>query len=242
MSRGPIVKTALLAFSLALALPTAQAMAAGASGDSLFSKPKKTPPAAKAPVKKKNTVTKKKATPLTPMQRAEADIRAGRFQKAIDRLNGIVEKEPKNADAWNLIGFASRKLEKFDASFKAYEAALGLEANHKGALEYLGEWYLDNDNPEGALEQYKALSAACDGCKEQRQLETAIVEYTAEKLDDGQRKSLQERLAAAGHYKGPIDGDFGPGSRAALRAFQQEKGIDEIGLMPGTLAALNGAS
>jgi peptidoglycan hydrolase-like protein with peptidoglycan-binding domain len=49
----------------------------------------------------------------------------------------------------------------------------------------------------------------------------------------------QERLAAAGFDPGPVDGAMGPRTRAALRAFQEARGLDPTGEPDGpTLAEL----
>lgn len=51
--------------------------------------------------------------------------------------------------------------------------------------------------------------------------------------------ALQEKLQAAGQRLG-IDGDFGPGTERALKAFQRAKGLAQSGVVdPETLAALN---
>lgn len=42
-------------------------------------------------------------------------------------------------------------------------------------------------------------------------------------------RAMQQRLAALGHYRGPIDGDFGGGTQAAVIAFQRSSGIDADG-------------
>ncbi len=42
---------------------------------------------------------------------------------------------------------------------------------------------------------------------------------------------LQERLAAQGLYSGPIDGDLGPGSRAAIAQWQQRQGAAPTGFL-----------
>jgi len=50
---------------------------------------------------------------------------------------------------------------------------------------------------------------------------------------------LQTRLKELGLYGGPIDGDFGGGTDAAVRAFQRSKGLDVDGQVgPTTWAAL----
>jgi len=38
-------------------------------------------------------------------------------------------------------------------------------------------------------------------------------------------RAIQQKLAAEGDYRGPIDGDFGGGTQAAVVAFQRRKGI-----------------
>lgn len=51
--------------------------------------------------------------------------------------------------------------------------------------------------------------------------------------------AVQRQLAARGYYQGAIDGIFGPGSRAALRAFQADTGLAATGEINGpTLRAL----
>ncbi|MBS1137378.1 MAG: peptidoglycan-binding domain 1 protein [Proteobacteria bacterium] len=42
-------------------------------------------------------------------------------------------------------------------------------------------------------------------------------------------REIQRKLAALGDYRGPIDGDFGGGTQAAVVAFQRRKGVDPDG-------------
>jgi hypothetical protein len=47
--------------------------------------------------------------------------------------------------------------------------------------------------------------------------------------------SVQRALAKKGYYGGPIDGDIGPGSRAAIRAYQVDRGLPVTGRIDGPL-------
>jgi peptidoglycan hydrolase-like protein with peptidoglycan-binding domain len=51
-------------------------------------------------------------------------------------------------------------------------------------------------------------------------------------------RQLQQALKEAGHHPGPIDGEFGPATEAAVRAFQQGKGIAVDGIV-GDITWLN---
>jgi len=46
---------------------------------------------------------------------------------------------------------------------------------------------------------------------------------------------VQYSLARLGYYRGPIDGDIGPGSRAAIRAYQYDHGLYVNGVIDGPL-------
>ena len=89
-----------------------------------------------------------------------------------------IAKNPDNADAWNLTGFASRKLGDYAASEVAYDKALAIDPKHKGALEYKGELYLTLGNLEGAENMFDRLNKVCFlSCKEKKQLAAAIRTY-----------------------------------------------------------------
>lgn len=69
-------------------------------------------------------------------------------------------------------------------------------------------------------------------------LATAPTEAT---LDHAQRISIQQRLGAAGFYRGTADGSFGPATRAAIAAYQQANDWPPTGILtPAEIAALLG--
>ena len=43
-------------------------------------------------------------------------------------------------------------------------------------------------------------------------------------------RDLQEALKVLGYDPGPIDGTFGPATETAVKAFQQAKGLQRMGL------------
>ena len=57
------------------------------------------------------------------------------------------ELRPWDAEAHNLAGHAYRKLGDYERALTLYDQALRLNPHHRGALEYLGEAYLELDRP-----------------------------------------------------------------------------------------------
>src|SRR5678815_5490111 len=118
-----------------------------------------------------------------------ANIVAGRkaieskdFKAAVGHLTKAVQEEPKNADAQSMLGYAYRKLCTFDKSMEHYQAALKIDSSHRYAHEYLGELYLDMNQPDNADKQLVALKKACPmfgKCEEYEDLKKAIDTYKA---------------------------------------------------------------
>jgi tetratricopeptide (TPR) repeat protein len=75
----------------------------------------------------------------------------------IEHMTRAVEERPWHDDAYNLMGFAYRKLGDYDQALQAYDWALKLNPHHRGALEYLGEAYLELDRPEDAKAMLERL-------------------------------------------------------------------------------------
>ncbi len=109
------------------------------------------------------------------MEKAKALIDNKGFKPAVLLLKAALDKAPNNADAWNLMGYAHRKLGQVDQALGFYQKALSLNAEHRGALEYLGELYLQTGRPKQAKEMLKRLDDACFfGCEEYDDLKKAF--------------------------------------------------------------------
>lgn len=105
-------------------------------------------------------------------------VKAGDFQRALALLQKVVQGEPRNADAWNYVGFSHRKLKQFDQSLAAYQKALAINPDHRGANEYLGELYLMTGEPQKAQDRLAKLHSLCPrGCEEYDDLKKAVEAY-----------------------------------------------------------------
>jgi len=113
---------------------------------------------------------------------AKAMIEAKDYRGALPLLQQVVAKEPKNADAYNLMGYATRKSGDPNGSLQYYTQALSIDPKHLGANEYIGEAYLMLDQPQQAEQHLARLDSLCVfGCVEQRTLKAAIANYKAGK-------------------------------------------------------------
>ncbi|MCH8105743.1 MAG: tetratricopeptide repeat protein [Proteobacteria bacterium] len=105
-------------------------------------------------------------------------VNSADYIKAIKLLSKVVAAKPKDADAWNYLGFSNRKLKRFDQALDAYQKALAINPKHRGAHEYLGELYLQTDDLANARKHLKRLDKICFfGCDEYDDLKAAILAY-----------------------------------------------------------------
>ena len=114
--------------------------------------------------------------------RAKAMIEARDYANALPLLQQVVSKDPRNADAYNLMGFATRKSGNPNGSLQYYQQALAIDPRHLGAHEYIGEAYLMLDQLAQAEQHLARLDSLCVfGCNEYRLLKTAVANYKAGK-------------------------------------------------------------
>ena len=105
-------------------------------------------------------------------------IKEGKYGRSIRVLSEVVERDPTNADAYNLLGYAHRKVGKLDDSAHYYERALAIDPDHKGALEYQGELFLMQDKLADAKANLEHLEKLCpEDCEEREDLAEAIAAH-----------------------------------------------------------------
>jgi Flp pilus assembly protein TadD len=140
-----------------------------------------TSPAPRIEAPRPQPATKKEEQRETDFQKAEYMIKGEQYADAIPILQKVVADNPRDADAWNYLGFAARKLGRKDEALGYYEKALKVDPQHKGANEYLGELYLMMNNLPKAEAQLAALKAICGtNCEEVEDLEADIADYKAQ--------------------------------------------------------------
>ena len=107
-------------------------------------------------------------------------IEGNDFKSAVENLTKAVRDNPNDADAHTMLGYSYRKLGTFDKSMEHYQKALRIDSNHRSTYEYLGELYLDMNQPGNAKKQLEALKKVCplfERCEEYDDLKLAIDRY-----------------------------------------------------------------
>lgn len=121
-----------------------------------------------------------KSNPVQDFTSGKNAIQAGQYDDGIMWMKKVVAADPKNADAYNYLGFAYRKKGDVKQASASYDRALQLDVNHKGALEYQGELFLKLNKMDDALKNRARLQVLCPaGCTELRELDRAIADFKA---------------------------------------------------------------
>ena len=105
-------------------------------------------------------------------------IKSEEFAKAIPLLQDVIARDGKNADAYNWLGYATRKNGDPAASIPIYEKALAINPKHRGAHEYIGEAYLMLGDLPKAKRHLATLNSLCFfPCEEYTDLKKAVEAY-----------------------------------------------------------------
>ena len=105
-------------------------------------------------------------------------ILAGKYEDGIAAMHAL--KQDSHPDVANYIGYANRKLGKYDDSKKWYEAALAADPKHVRTWSYYGMWHAEQGNRLKANEYLRTVKRLCgnETCKEFAELK-AVIDGTA---------------------------------------------------------------
>jgi tetratricopeptide (TPR) repeat protein len=123
-----------------------------------------------------DVVSSRDAPDLTSVR---AKIKAKDFKAALAELTPLLETH-QHADVYNLMGFSLRKTGDYKQAYTFYRKALDFDPEHKGALEYLGELYVETGEIDKAKQNVALLQKLCPGgCEELADLERALARASA---------------------------------------------------------------
>ncbi len=98
-------------------------------------------------------------------------INQHRYEDAILSLNRAQLSFGAHPDILTYLGFANRKLRRYDLAETYYRQALAIAPHHRGATEYYGELMVERGDLAGARKQLAALDTMCSfGCYEAEEL------------------------------------------------------------------------
>ena len=121
-----------------------------------------------------DTPTSTDAPELAPIR---AKIKQKDFKSAAADLYAIVDSGVQHADVYSLLGFSLRKSGDRKTGATFYAKALDFDPNHKGALEYQGELFVEIGQMDKAKANLAKLATLCpQGCEEREDLEKAIAD------------------------------------------------------------------
>jgi tetratricopeptide (TPR) repeat protein len=104
-------------------------------------------------------------------------INEKRYEEAIANLQDARWAAGPHPDILVYLGFANRKLHRYDLAEDYYQTALAIDPQHRGALEYYGELKLERGNVAGAKANLARLDAICGfGCYEADELRRWITQ------------------------------------------------------------------
>jgi tetratricopeptide (TPR) repeat protein len=175
-------KTRLLATAFALSAAMGAADFALAAGES--SPPPPEPPKAQTTTPGNQKANTKKPKPKNNSSMQEDFLKGyhaayamiydkGDYVDAIAALRALGYDD--HPDVATLIGYASRKLGRYDDAKYWYDKALAVDPNHATTLSYYGMWYAEQGNLLKAKDELEKVRAVCGtDCKPFKQLQAAI--------------------------------------------------------------------
>ena len=102
---------------------------------------------------------------------AVALINERRYEDAVAKLQAASATFGQHPGILTYLGFANRKLGRFEVAKNYYQQALRVAPDHKGATEYVGELMVERGDRAGAAKMLAKLERICTfGCAEADEL------------------------------------------------------------------------
>jgi len=132
------------------------------------------------PVKKKRRLTAKKPEKSSALEwinhfwAAHALIQNGEYEAGITALHALDSDE--HPDVATYLGYASRKLGRYDDAKYWYDKALAADPNHTRTWAYYGMWHLEQGNRLKAEDYLEKIGSICGGtsCRAYKMLKAAL--------------------------------------------------------------------
>ena len=104
---------------------------------------------------------------------AQRLIQEGRYEAGIAALKAL--RRDRHPDVANYLGYASRKLGRYDDAKFWYEAALAADPRHARTWSYYGMWHAEQGNVLKARDYLERVHAICGAdCREYQELKGVI--------------------------------------------------------------------
>ena len=127
-------------------------------------------------------------------KKAKAQDKAKRqYDNARGYFAAALQRKADMYEAWNYVGYTSRKLGDYDKALLAYDEALRLNPSYNEAIEYRGEAYLGLNRIDDAKNAYMQLFQSSRPLAEQ--LMAAMQKWVAERRAAGNAAAEVDALA-----------------------------------------------
>lgn len=127
------------------------------------------------------------------LRQHETELRQG-FTEARERFRAAAAANPQMKEAWNLIGYTSRRLGDYEASLTAYDRALALAPDYPEAIEYRAELFLLTGRFEQVRTAYAQLLQGSPSYADV--LKTTMKEWVARKDAPGSSAAGRDAFTA----------------------------------------------
>ena len=105
-------------------------------------------------------------------------VKRGDYAAAMRLFQAIVARDDRNADAYNMLAYSTRRSGDAQKAVPIYQKALAIDPKHRGAHEYIGEAYLMLGDLAKAKEHLAVLDKLCLlPCSEYSDLKKAVQAY-----------------------------------------------------------------